>query len=656
MWGEPISEHRARMALEGAFGQLDQGWLILVDLRLNGPADATDADYVLLHPGCGIALIDVILSRTGDPARRLREFLENEGFSQEFPGTLPIVRLVLKPTETTSFRRRLDSAFAEGPPIAIANPDWVAALNDLLVPAAPSAPQEGPRGALWDVLPTRWPDQVAEATPLRRSHKSRPVQARTKSLKHAVTKYAGEALLYTRESEAPPQDMARPPEDLPPRVFESFSARREGPEAIDPAASPRQRAENAIEGGAALPSAITPMIGQVARWRNRVAGKPRSAVRSSYRIMSDAAVGARRAARREIPSLLFEASGRRRVRAAAACLLAAMLGGGAVFLAVAPTPGNTPGEQIPTADTDATASAASEAAAETGSAVGASTPSPEPRSAPEPSFAALSVPTPVVSSPISVSPPWPRVKPSPPAAGASPAVPAAKPIPGIEKVGVVTGIHDGFGRIVFAWPQAVKYQTHLEDQSLTISFARPLAADVARIAKELPLYVEGATMDGESSVVITLKRPLEIVTMLNRNRVAIDLLDRPAADATPLPSVPVTVVDEGGVRRLIFAWPEPVEFTATVAKGEAKVRFNRAGTIDLQPLVAAAPDLAPRVSGGKSDVQLLLTLPIGSRLKAYHKDTFVIVDVTPGKRTKPGASSPQSTRTAWTLARPSGRR
>jgi hypothetical protein len=216
---ESIDEFRARTALETALSQLDASWLILVDLRINGPTDATAADYVALHPRRGIALIDVILSRTGDPAQRLRKFLDAERFSAQFPGTLPVVRLVLRPTEATTFARRVHAAFAAVPPITIADPSWVTVVNDLLVPGDPSAPRpvlplfkrsglrgngtqqqprERPRQTerpqarpdetragdaatdsawaddTWAVTPERWPDKVAAATPLKRSGRPSP--------------------------------------------------------------------------------------------------------------------------------------------------------------------------------------------------------------------------------------------------------------------------------------------------------------------------------------------------------------------------------------------------------------------------------------------------------------------------------------------------
>ena len=726
MRGEPISEHRARMALENAFGQLDQGWLILVDLRLNGPADATDADYVILHPDYGIALIDVILSRTGDPPRRLREFLEGEGFFAQFPGTLPVVRLVLKPTDTISFRRRLDAAFAEAAPIAITDPNWVAALNGLLVPAALSAPQpivpsfapskwrpastphvlvqEGESDAVWNVAPARWPDQVAEATPLKRQRRStqfhpspltevpnftlasgspsqrpplhrqasqrgltegrrrdRQLQARAKSPRHMVPQHAvlsqappqrataermTESFGGTPENETwaetPPQDVAGQPEDLPPH-------------------------EGVTEHRPPLPSAIAPTIQQAAQAPIRAAGENRPKAGLSLRIMREAAVdgGVRMARGAIVLALLAGESGRWRVRAVAAALLVGILGGAAVWLAFPEVPGYAPGRQAAAPTTGATSranpapNAVTEASAAGGMSAQSSKPIPlestssEPIAAPELSAAALAVPARIAGPSTALAPPVPRAKPiPPPATDASPIALSATPTPGIEKVRIATGIHDGFGRVVFAWPKAVNYETHLDGQSLTIRFSRPFATDLARIAKQLPLYVESATMDGESTVVIALKRPFGVDTMLNRNRVAIDLLDQSAAAApssasppepapasSQPPPVAATLVEEGGVRRLIFAWPEAVDFTADVAKGEARIRFKRAATIDPDQLAAAVPDLAPRVSAGKSEVSVFLTLPAGSRLKAYHKGKLVIVDVAPARRPKPGASS-----------------
>ena len=59
----------------------------------------------------------------------------------------------------------------------------------------------------------------------------------------------------------------------------------------------------------------------------------------------------------------------------------------------------------------------------------------------------------------------------------------AGPVLGAEKVGIETGLHDGFGRIVFAWPEPIKFVATIGEQGLTIKFERPLDADLALIAK-----------------------------------------------------------------------------------------------------------------------------------------------------------------------------
>ena len=291
---ESIDEFRARTALETALSQLDSSWLILVDLRINGPTDATAADYVAIHPGRGIALIDVILSRTGDPAQRLRKFLDDERFSARFPGTLPIVRLVLKPTEAATFGRRVHNAFTEVPPITVADPNWVAEINSLLVPtapsaarpifplfkrpasradaAAPSAPRRTPTGQnerprgdeAWDVVPERWPDKVAGATPLKRTtmapapaaptHHASDVAPAGVSRQAARAADPGSAHRDRPDGQRPggqhPEAASRAPEaQRPPQVF----ARTPAPSRPAEEIAPVDRGESDAPGRAGFP-------------------------------------------------------------------------------------------------------------------------------------------------------------------------------------------------------------------------------------------------------------------------------------------------------------------------------------------------------------------------------------------------------------------
>jgi hypothetical protein len=247
-----------------------------------------------------------------------------------------------------------------------------------------------------------------------------------------------------------------------------------------------------------------------------------------------------------------------------------------------------------------------------------------------------------------------------------------------EKVGVETGRHEGLGRVVFAWPGAVKFEARLDEKKgVVVEFDRPFVADLARIVKQLPLYVERAAMEGDKTVILTLKRPVGLHSFVNGDRIAIDLLDKPDAPAVPAAAVsaaapatapaapapaaakppvaasaaptaqdvPVKLVEQPGMRQLVFEWPKRVEYAVTVAKGEARIRFKRDANIDAAQLTAAAPDLSPRVSTAKNEVTVALTLPRGSKLHAHLKDNDVVIDVagTPAKPGAAAAAAPQAT-------------
>src|SRR5258708_39525294 len=107
--------------------------------------------------------------------------MADEGTSAGFPAVLPIVRPVLQST-ATGHGDELEAAFAQAAPLTIANPRWVYALRELLVPTegasdssvspfcerssagAPSPSGSGRRGGGGG----NWPAKVLEIYPERR--------------------------------------------------------------------------------------------------------------------------------------------------------------------------------------------------------------------------------------------------------------------------------------------------------------------------------------------------------------------------------------------------------------------------------------------------------------------------------------------------------
>jgi tetratricopeptide (TPR) repeat protein len=260
-----------------------------------------------------------------------------------------------------------------------------------------------------------------------------------------------------------------------------------------------------------------------------------------------------------------------------------------------------------------------------------------------------------------------------------------------EQVKIDTGAHEGYGRIVFAWPVPVEYEAHLEGKLLTVKFARPLAADLERITKRLGNYVEAVAMDGDATVIVTLKRAASLRRLPAGNRIALDLVDAPVKDgaarpaetaaapapqpapqpapaasqpaepasaaAVPAPTKPTaaepakaaaeppeviaTVSDHDGARRIAFEWPKRVGYASSSEKGKAKIRFKQSGRLDAAALAAALPELAPEVGEDKGELVVQLTLPAGSRYRTTQSGRQVFVDVTmPAPRAAKAAPVP----------------
>ena len=141
----------ASHGIEDALFALDASWLALADLEIGQPPDVAVADYVLLHGEHGVALVDVAESGAApkngdaapDAAGAFRRVLESEGFSTFFPGELPVVHLTVPPDEQ-NLSDRLKAAFAAVPPLSITDPEWLDAVNTLLVPPQSAAPEAEP--------------------------------------------------------------------------------------------------------------------------------------------------------------------------------------------------------------------------------------------------------------------------------------------------------------------------------------------------------------------------------------------------------------------------------------------------------------------------------------------------------------------------------
>jgi tetratricopeptide (TPR) repeat protein len=233
------------------------------------------------------------------------------------------------------------------------------------------------------------------------------------------------------------------------------------------------------------------------------------------------------------------------------------------------------------------------------------------------------------------------------------ALAAPAPARAAETVAVRAAEHDkeGFGRIAFDWPAPVAFEAKLDGRVLTIHFARPLEAKLGVVISHLDSYIATVRIGAEGdSVIAELKRPATLRTFSEGNVIAIDMITDaklakalPAKAAAAKPAQPVTssaapapapaatvgirVAEHQGFRRVIFDWSAPVHYALSEQLGTARLRFDRATTLDAAPLAAELPDLQPALQAETGATVLTFTVPAGVRLRHFRSGNSVVLDV-----------------------------
>ena len=229
------------------------------------------------------------------------------------------------------------------------------------------------------------------------------------------------------------------------------------------------------------------------------------------------------------------------------------------------------------------------------------------------------------------------------------------------------GEHNGFGRLVFDWPEETGYQARLDGDELVVSFPAAARFDLSALSGDLEDYL-GAVRVAEDglSVRFSLKARFGLKHFRMGPKIVIDLMAQrpqeaagragpaaggvPDAPAAPAPleagsaaAVAVRVGEHPGFSRLVFDWPEPVGFRVEEVPGRATIHFERPATFDLSRFRADPPPtvsaMVPRALS--EGVAVDLAVPTGARLRHYRDGGHVVVDVfAPGSSgTPPGAQS-----------------
>lgn len=124
---------------------LGREWTVIRGCRLR-PADRSSSPTVLIHPGQGIAVVDVSPSETPDAVDAVRARLGMARFEGIFAGHLPVVHLRATPWQVPALQKLLDDAFAALPPLTLPGGDaWAGVAARALTAENHPVPRNEPQ-------------------------------------------------------------------------------------------------------------------------------------------------------------------------------------------------------------------------------------------------------------------------------------------------------------------------------------------------------------------------------------------------------------------------------------------------------------------------------------------------------------------------------
>jgi tetratricopeptide (TPR) repeat protein len=164
--------------------------------------------------------------------------------------------------------------------------------------------------------------------------------------------------------------------------------------------------------------------------------------------------------------------------------------------------------------------------------------------------------------------------------------------------------HPHFGRVAFDWPAPVTFEAKVEGLTVTIHFARPLSTDLLPITRALPMYVAKASLDQDgTTLTLGLKRPVTLNTLVERNTVAIDLVEAAAAAPAPAQKEAATQPPEPAPKESAKETPETASKEAATQPPETapkEAATETPASAPPAPSTTAEPASAAREREGSS--------------------------------------------------------
>lgn len=239
---------------------------------------------------------------------------------------------------------------------------------------------------------------------------------------------------------------------------------------------------------------------------------------------------------------------------------------------------------------------------------------------------------------------------------------AALPAHAADAVSVKAEELQGFARLRFQWPDAVTVDAQESNGVVVLKFGRAFDAALNDLPIQLPNYVALARQDADGSTLrLALKFPFRVEALTAANEVYVNLIPENSQRAFPglppevlqreqaaraaaekaaaakkalalveLPDVPVRVGVHNSYSRIVFDWPDDIDYKVSRDGSRLDLEFSAPGHLKIGRLRVDPP---PFVTDAETDTdstnaKLRLTISPEAEFRMFREPTGIVLDLT----------------------------
>lgn len=239
---------------------------------------------------------------------------------------------------------------------------------------------------------------------------------------------------------------------------------------------------------------------------------------------------------------------------------------------------------------------------------------------------------------------------------------AALPAHAADAVTVKAEELPGFARLRFQWPDAVTVDAQESNGVVVLKFGRAFEAALNDLPIELPNYVALARQDADGTTLrLALKFPFRVEALTAANEVYVNLIPENSQRAFPglppevlqreqaaraaaekaaaakkalalveLPDVPVRVGVHNSYSRIVFDWPDDIDYKVSRDGSRLDLEFSAPGHLKIGRLRVDPP---PFVTDAETDTdstnaKLRLTISPEAEFRMFREPTGIVLDLT----------------------------